>query len=165
VNTRPGFSPPAKKDGSVLIYPHVRVSQAGSKLSATSKGSPIHDAGPESRRSIPANCGLTPATGRNDSTESTARVALRREPGRVSIFKRQAYPQRGVYRRRKCVSGHTRWTSSTLHPATDKKGSSVLVAKAGEAFRTAWPLASIGFAVAVNAVWIAAIGYGVSKLF
>jgi hypothetical protein len=70
--------------------------------------------GPESRRSIPA---LTPAAGRNDSNESTARVALQREPGRVSIFKRQAYPQRGVYRRRKCVSGHTRWASSTLSGA------------------------------------------------
>jgi hypothetical protein len=40
-----------------------------------------------------------------------------------------------------------------------------MVAKAGEAFRTAWPLAMVGLTVAVSGLWIAALGYGVSKLF
>jgi len=40
-----------------------------------------------------------------------------------------------------------------------------MVAKAGAAFRTALPLVGIGFAVAINGVWIAALGYGFSKLF
>jgi hypothetical protein len=40
-----------------------------------------------------------------------------------------------------------------------------MVARAVEAFRTAWPLAGIGFAVAINGVWISALGYGISKLF
>jgi hypothetical protein len=40
-----------------------------------------------------------------------------------------------------------------------------MVAKAGEAFRTAWPLATVGLTVAVSGVWIAALGYAVSKLF
>jgi hypothetical protein len=46
-----------------------------------------------------------------------------------------------------------------------KEGASSMVAKAGEAFRAAWPLAGIGLAVAVNGVWIGALGYGISKLF
>jgi hypothetical protein len=40
-----------------------------------------------------------------------------------------------------------------------------VVTKVREAFRTAWPVAAVGLAVAVNAVWIAAVGYGASKLF
>jgi hypothetical protein len=28
----------------------------------------------------------------------------------------------------------------------------------------AWPVAVVGFAVAVNGIWIAAIGYGILKL-
>jgi zinc transporter ZupT len=40
-----------------------------------------------------------------------------------------------------------------------------MIARAGEAFRAAWPLAGIGLAVAVNGVWIGALGYGISKLF
>jgi hypothetical protein len=40
-----------------------------------------------------------------------------------------------------------------------------MVAKAGEAIRAAWPLAGIGLAVAVNGLWIGALGYGISKLF
>jgi hypothetical protein len=39
-----------------------------------------------------------------------------------------------------------------------------MVAKAGEAIRTAWPVAVVGLAVAVNGVWIAALGYGILKL-
>jgi hypothetical protein len=38
-------------------------------------------------------------------------------------------------------------------------------AKAAKAIRTAWPVAGIGLAVAVNGVWIAALGYGISKFF
>jgi hypothetical protein len=49
--------------------------------------------------------------------------------------------------------------------AQTNEGACVMVAKAGKAFRVAWPLAGIGLAVAVNAVWIGAVGYGVSKLF
>jgi hypothetical protein len=37
--------------------------------------------------------------------------------------------------------------------------------RAVEAFRSTWPLAGIGLAVAVNGLWIAALGYGFSKLF
>ena len=40
-----------------------------------------------------------------------------------------------------------------------------MVAKAGEAIRTAWPVAVVGLAVAVNGVWIAALGYGILKVF
>jgi hypothetical protein len=39
-----------------------------------------------------------------------------------------------------------------------------MVATAVDAIRTAWPLVGIGFAVAINAVWIGALGYGISKL-
>jgi hypothetical protein len=46
-----------------------------------------------------------------------------------------------------------------------KEGAASMVAKAGEAFRAVWPLAGIGLAVAVNGVWIGALGYGISKLF
>jgi hypothetical protein len=38
-------------------------------------------------------------------------------------------------------------------------------AKAAKAIRTAWPVAGIGLAAAVNGVWIAALGYGISKFF
>ena len=38
-------------------------------------------------------------------------------------------------------------------------------AKAAKAIRTAWPVAGIELAVAVNGVWIAALGYGISKFF
>jgi hypothetical protein len=40
-----------------------------------------------------------------------------------------------------------------------------MVAKAASAIRTAWPPAAIGLAFAINCVWIAALGYGFSKLF
>jgi hypothetical protein len=40
-----------------------------------------------------------------------------------------------------------------------------MVARAGEAFRAAWPLAGVGLAVAVNGVWIGVLGYGISKFF
>jgi hypothetical protein len=40
-----------------------------------------------------------------------------------------------------------------------------MIATASKAFQAAWPLAGIGFAVAVNAVWIGVLGYGISKLF
>ena len=40
-----------------------------------------------------------------------------------------------------------------------------MVAKAGAAIRTAWPVAVVGLTVAINGVWIAALGYGISKLF
>ena len=39
-----------------------------------------------------------------------------------------------------------------------------MAAKAGEAFRTAWPMMVVGLAVAVNGVWIAALGYGLSRM-
>jgi hypothetical protein len=45
-----------------------------------------------------------------------------------------------------------------------QKGSSVVIAKAGSAFRTAWPLTAVGLAVAANGVWIAAFGYGFSRI-
>jgi hypothetical protein len=41
----------------------------------------------------------------------------------------------------------------------------MIAARAGEAFRRAWPLAGIGLAVAVNGVWIGVLGCGISKLF
>jgi hypothetical protein len=44
-----------------------------------------------------------------------------------------------------------------------KEGSIGMVTKAVDAIRTAWPPAAIGLAVAVNGVWIAALGYGISK--
>jgi hypothetical protein len=49
--------------------------------------------------------------------------------------------------------------------AQTNEGACVMVAKANKAFGVAWPLTGIGLAVAVNAVWIGALGYGVSKLF
>jgi hypothetical protein len=33
------------------------------------------------------------------------------------------------------------------------------------AFRSAWPSGIVGLPIAVNGIWIAAIGYGISKLF
>jgi hypothetical protein len=44
-------------------------------------------------------------------------------------------------------------------------GATVVVAKAVEAFRTAWPPVCIGLAVGINGLWIAALGYGISRLF
>jgi hypothetical protein len=49
--------------------------------------------------------------------------------------------------------------------AIEKRGATVEVAKVVEAFRTAWPRAAIALAVAINGVWIAALAYGISKLF
>jgi hypothetical protein len=49
--------------------------------------------------------------------------------------------------------------------AIEKMEANGVVEKAVEAFRTAWPPAAIGLAVAINGVWIAAPGYGISKLF
>jgi hypothetical protein len=40
-----------------------------------------------------------------------------------------------------------------------------MVTKASEALRVAWPHAGIGLAVAINAAWIGAVTYGISKLF
>jgi hypothetical protein len=40
-----------------------------------------------------------------------------------------------------------------------------MVAKAMKAIGTAWPLAAIALAVALNGVWIAAIGYGIYRFF
>ena len=40
-----------------------------------------------------------------------------------------------------------------------------MAARVGEAFRTAWPPVAIGLVVAINCVWITALGYGISKLF
>jgi hypothetical protein len=54
---------------------------------------------------------------------------------------------------------------ATLNPLAIKEESNVLVTKAVDAIRSAWPVAGIGLAVAVNGVWIAALGYGISKLF
>jgi len=45
------------------------------------------------------------------------------------------------------------------------KGSDDMVAKAGKVIRTAWPAAVVGLAVAINGFWIAALGYGITKLF
>ena len=41
----------------------------------------------------------------------------------------------------------------------------MMAARAGEAVRRAWPLASIGLAVAPSSIWINALGYGISKPF
>jgi hypothetical protein len=63
-----------------------------------------------------------------------------------------------------CFRSHLRGViDATSH--LKLKGSGVMVAKAGEALRTAWPLATVGLTVALSGVWIAALGYGVSKLF
>jgi len=40
-----------------------------------------------------------------------------------------------------------------------------MVSKAGETIRTAWPVALVGLAVVINGVWIAALAYGIAKLF
>jgi hypothetical protein len=40
-----------------------------------------------------------------------------------------------------------------------------MVAKAMKAIETAWPPAAIGLAVALNGVWIAAIGYWIYRFF
>jgi hypothetical protein len=50
---------------------------------------------------------------------------------------------------------------ATLNPLAIKEESNVLVTKAVDAIRSAWPVAGIGLAVAVNGVWIAALGYGI----
>jgi hypothetical protein len=46
-----------------------------------------------------------------------------------------------------------------------REGEIVVDERASKAFRAAWPLAGIGFAVAINGVWIGILGYGISKLF
>ena len=40
-----------------------------------------------------------------------------------------------------------------------------MVAKAMKAIEQAWPPAAIGLAVALNGVWIAAIGYAIYRFF
>jgi hypothetical protein len=52
---------------------------------------------------------------------------------------------------------------ATLNPLAIKEGATSVVTKAVDAIRTAWPPAAIGLAAAVNGVWIAALGYGISK--
>jgi hypothetical protein len=47
----------------------------------------------------------------------------------------------------------------------NNKGSYVMVARTVGAIRTVWPPAAIGLAVAMGGVWIAALQYGLSKLF
>jgi hypothetical protein len=37
--------------------------------------------------------------------------------------------------------------------------------KTVQKLRVAWPVAAIGLAVGINGLWIAALGYGISKLF
>jgi hypothetical protein len=39
-----------------------------------------------------------------------------------------------------------------------------MATKVGAVLRSAWPAAIVGLAVAINGFWIAAIGYGISKL-
>jgi hypothetical protein len=46
-----------------------------------------------------------------------------------------------------------------------REGETVVLARAGEAFRVGRRLVGIGLAVAVNGLWIAALGYGIAKLF
>ena len=41
----------------------------------------------------------------------------------------------------------------------------MMISKAGGALQSALPFAGIGLAVAVNGIWIAALSYGISKLF
>jgi hypothetical protein len=40
-----------------------------------------------------------------------------------------------------------------------------MVAKAMRAIGTAWPPAAVGLAVALNGLWIAAIGYAIYRFF
>jgi hypothetical protein len=47
----------------------------------------------------------------------------------------------------------------------NNKGSYVMVARTVGAIRTVWPPTAIGLAVALSGVWIAALQYGLSKLF
>jgi hypothetical protein len=46
-----------------------------------------------------------------------------------------------------------------------KSGSDDNVAKAGAALHEIWPRAVLGLALAINLVWIAALGYGFYSLF
>ena len=60
---------------------------------------------------------------------------------------------------------HIPSSTSELVLAGDSWERQPIVRKAGEAFIKTWPIAGIGLAVAVNGIWIAALGYGISKLF
>jgi hypothetical protein len=63
-----------------------------------------------------------------------------------------------------CVPRHMPVASRTLNHLGGR-GRNIMLARAKGTFQTAWPTAAIGLAVAINGVWIAAIGYGISKLF
>jgi hypothetical protein len=52
-----------------------------------------------------------------------------------------------------------------LRHAATKEGSDVMVTRTVGAIRTAWPSTAIGLAVAISGFWIAALQYGLSKLF
>jgi hypothetical protein len=66
---------------------------------------------------------------------------------------------------RNVVPSRSRNVIALWNPAAIEKENTVMVAKAVKAFRTAWPPVGIGLAVTINGVWIAALGYGFSKLF
>jgi hypothetical protein len=63
-----------------------------------------------------------------------------------------------------CCSSHTGCAGEAKTLAS-QLGSSVMFSATINAAQRAWPMTAIGLAVAINAVWIAALGYGVWSLF
>jgi len=65
-----------------------------------------------------------------------------------------------------CFGSHVRWLiRCSVTPQLENQEANLVVTKAIEVFRTAWPPAAIGLAVVVNSIWIGALGYAISRLF
>ena len=89
-----------------------------------------------------------------------------RAPSHASTLSGKANGRGGVRRRPRCVFGHMHAARSPAKsPTREKREPMSMVARAGQAFRAAWPLGGVGLAVALNGVWIGALGYGISKFF
>jgi hypothetical protein len=65
---------------------------------------------------------------------------------------------------RECALHHIPPAGGTITFLLALGGDKKVIARRG-ALRSAWSLAGIGLAIAVNGAWIAALAYGISKLF
>jgi hypothetical protein len=62
----------------------------------------------------------------------------------------------------KCASGHMPAPCSELKTnAADEERMLVMVGASVDTLHRIWPKAAVGLALALNCVWIAALGYGV----
>jgi hypothetical protein len=64
-----------------------------------------------------------------------------------------------------CFRSHARGELKVKSSSADDERRYVMVAAAVNTVQRIWPKAAVGLAVAINAVWIAALGYGVWALF